>query len=350
MFGILRYLLALLVVQTHLWKITPWAGFYAVFTFYMLSGYLMTLVLNERYGKGPGGFLKYLLNRALRIYPPYLAVLAMAIGVVYYFPEIALSVHKSFSIPVTTTAWLKNIFVVGAYHPVVSTLVIPAWSLHVELIFYAAMGLLLSRRWWIAGGWFLGSLAYTVFLVIQYPSENQFWFYRYFPPEAASLPFSAGACLYFARGLFKERLVLILLAAALFAANIVFAGFLWEGRDLYIQGFYLSIFLSVVLIALLARLDPSRIPGFLRRIDKFLGDISYPIFLCHVPCAALVIVLYFHGMRPWNNELFWASVPFIHVAAILLHFAVEKPFNGLREALKSRKTEIENLYKLDTIY
>lgn len=350
MFGILRYFLALLVVQTHLWKITPWAGFYAVFSFYMLSGYLMTLVLNERYKHGIGGFFKYLLNRALRIYPPYLAVLVMAIAVVYYFPDIALSVHKSFSLPAGTESWLKNIFIVGAYHPIVSTLVIPAWSLHVELIFYAAMGLLLSRRWWIAVPWFLASLAYTVYLVIQYPSANQFWFYRYFPLKAASLPFSAGACLYFVRGLIGKWHALITLVAALFAANILFSGFLWEGKDLYINGFYLSIALSAVLIALLSSFDPLRVHGLFRRIDAFLGDISYPIFLCHVPCAALVIVWYFHGIRPWNDELFWVSIPFVHVVAILLYFAVEKPVSILRESLKREKTVVENLYKLDTIY
>jgi len=350
MFGILRYLLSLLVVQTHIWQITHWSGFYAVFSFYLLSGYLMTMVINERYNQGASGFLKYLANRALRIYPPYLAVLVMAIAVVSCFPDIARSVHRSFSLPATREAWLKNIFIVGAYHPVVSTLVIPAWSLHVELFFYLAMGLLLSRRWWIAVPWFLASIWYTVYLVICYPSANQFWFYRYFPLEAASLPFSAGACLYFIRNIFREWRALILIVAALFMANIVFAGFIWEGKDLYINGFYLSIFLSLVLIALLSRLDPSRLPVFIARIDGFLGDISYPVFLCHVPCAALVIVLYFHGIRPWNYELFWISLPFIHVTAILVHLAVEKPLRRLREALRAKKTGIDKLYRLDTIY
>lgn len=350
MFGLLRYFLALLVVQTHLWQITHWSGFYAVFAFYLLSGYLMTMVINERYDRGAAGFLKYLANRALRIYPPYLAVVVMAIAVASYFPDIALSVHRNFSLPVTREAWLKNIFIVGAYHPVVSTLVIPAWSLHVELAFYLAMGILLSRRWWIAVPWFLASLLYTLYLVIQYPSANQFWFYRYFPLEAASLPFSAGACLYFARNIFKEWRVLIPIAAALFAANIVFAGFIWAGRDLYIHGFYLSLFLGLVLISLLSGLDRSRLPAHIVRIDGFLGDISYPIFLCHVPCAALVIVWYFHGIRPWNDELFWVSLPFIHLIAIILHLAVEKPVQRIRQALKTKKTGIDNLYRLDTIY
>ena len=75
MFGTYRYCLAHLVVLTHLasW---PGVGSYAVFGFYMLSGFLMSLILNERYGFSLQGLRGYAANRALRIYPPYLFVLA----------------------------------------------------------------------------------------------------------------------------------------------------------------------------------------------------------------------------------------------------------------------------------
>jgi hypothetical protein len=47
----------------------------AVFAFYTLSGFLLTRLHNERYGfsmRGPAGFL---LNRVLRLWPAYLAIL-----------------------------------------------------------------------------------------------------------------------------------------------------------------------------------------------------------------------------------------------------------------------------------
>ena len=49
MFGTLRTILALMVAAGHLtdqWQI----GTYAVFAFYIISGYLMTLIMHESYG------------------------------------------------------------------------------------------------------------------------------------------------------------------------------------------------------------------------------------------------------------------------------------------------------------
>jgi len=38
----------------------------------VLSGFLMTLILNETYGFGPGHFVRFWTNRFLRLYPAYL--------------------------------------------------------------------------------------------------------------------------------------------------------------------------------------------------------------------------------------------------------------------------------------
>lgn len=51
MIEVSRYVLAVIVAQTHLWpKGQEWTGQIAVFAFYTLSGYLITRVLNVRYG------------------------------------------------------------------------------------------------------------------------------------------------------------------------------------------------------------------------------------------------------------------------------------------------------------
>lgn len=70
MFGFYRVYLALLVVAHHLGGLTG-LGSYAVFGFYMLSGYLMTFIMCRNYHHTTTGFLKYSLNRFLRIYPTY---------------------------------------------------------------------------------------------------------------------------------------------------------------------------------------------------------------------------------------------------------------------------------------
>lgn len=71
--GYFRFILAVVVCCNHLSSIGG-LGRYAVFSFYILSGFLMTTILNERYGLTPGGIAKYAMNRILRIYPTYLIV------------------------------------------------------------------------------------------------------------------------------------------------------------------------------------------------------------------------------------------------------------------------------------
>ena len=70
MFGIWRTLLAIEVVAYHILPL-PLIGRYAVFSFFVLSGFLMTEIMQRAYGYTPGGSVRYLANRALRLLPSY---------------------------------------------------------------------------------------------------------------------------------------------------------------------------------------------------------------------------------------------------------------------------------------
>jgi len=335
MFGILRYLLALMVVQTHLWKAAPWAGNYAVFTFFVLSGYLMTLVLHERYSFGPKGVVRFIANRALRIYPPYWIVLLLAAYAAYRAPHIAAAVHRHYALPATDVLWLKNILIIGADHPTKSTLVIPAWSLHIELVFYGLMALGLSRNRAAVFLWFAAGLAYTVYMASLHPTEHQFWYYRYFPPQAGSLAFSAGAAVYYLHDRVSVRPATAFAVTGLAAAFMAGAGLIWSDIDaLYLQGFYISIILGFLAVLALAGVDASSLPGPLRSIDRLLGDLSYPIFLCHVPVAAIVLRLYGNGLYPNTVRFFIVSLAASHLMAVAIHGVIERPLGRLRDAVR----------------
>src|SRR3974390_2526742 len=84
MFGTLRFLLAYLVILSHLagGDYVVHFGFYAVRGFFVISGLLMTAALNEAYGFDGSRFW---INRALRLLPPYylvcfLTLIAIAIA------------------------------------------------------------------------------------------------------------------------------------------------------------------------------------------------------------------------------------------------------------------------------
>src|SRR5688572_20654204 len=84
--GTIRLLLALSVVITHsapVFGVRLLSGDMAVTAFFLVSGFLMALILESKYAGRVGAFY---LNRILRIYPPYLVAL---VGSVLFYLLIA---------------------------------------------------------------------------------------------------------------------------------------------------------------------------------------------------------------------------------------------------------------------
>jgi peptidoglycan/LPS O-acetylase OafA/YrhL len=68
LFGIFRFTLALNVMIFHVMAIKV-IGPYAVYSFFILSGFLMTTIMKNTYGYTVSGFKSYAYNRLLRIFP-----------------------------------------------------------------------------------------------------------------------------------------------------------------------------------------------------------------------------------------------------------------------------------------
>src|SRR5262245_57884456 len=87
--GTFRVVLALAVMIAHIatmvgpsivnresLHILIWSG-QAVFAFFIISGFYMALIINEKYAKLPNGTSRFYLNRALRLYPIHWVVLSL---------------------------------------------------------------------------------------------------------------------------------------------------------------------------------------------------------------------------------------------------------------------------------
>src|SRR5947209_2762288 len=84
MIELTRFFLSAVVMQSHIWPLhAPWLAHQSVFGFYTLSGFLMTRVLNERYGFSPSGLSRFVVNRVLRLWPTYLIVLSMTAACIW---------------------------------------------------------------------------------------------------------------------------------------------------------------------------------------------------------------------------------------------------------------------------
>lgn len=359
--GIFRYALAHLVVLGHLWR-EVWdhpvahPGVYAVFSFYVLSGYLMALTLSRTYDYTLPGSARFFVNRALRIYPPYLCVLALTVGLLSLTPVEAVFVNPFMKLPDSASGWVHNALIIGVGPGLFELgaearrLIPPSWSLDVELCFYVAMGLVLGRGRWIAVGWLALSVAYTAHLVW----TDAFWPLRYTPLGAASLPFSLGAAAYhwreplgrlldawvarFATWLraaeSRVRGGLALVVGGLFLINAIAADEIWA--DPMGVGFYVSLGLTVWLVPCLASLRVDELPSPVVALDRFLGSLSYPVFLCHWLAATVVAWALFESRVPAGGALFWTSLLVVNGLAFGIHALIERPVERFRRAIRPR--------------
>lgn len=335
MFGTYRTVLALFVVVQHLGGYSD-IGNYAVFGFYVISGFLMTLIMHESYGYTSKGISAYALNRVLRIYPIYWISILLSLTLIGVFgSDVSSAYHHAILFPSNISDMLKNLFL---FFPTLDSIRLtpPSWALTVELFFYILIGLGLSKNRNIVYSWFFFSLGYHV--------VNQIFclgWDSYFTLIAASLPFSTGALIYH----IKDRIQIVKrmpksLARSFPVLLVAAIGFNWIvaylRSDLSSVHYYINYSLcSIVVLSLAQTRDLPFING---RLDKLLGDLSYPIYLIHYQVGLLVMLLLneigFSVARP-STFLLVVSTPCIIVVAWIMTITLERPIEVMRSVVKA---------------
>jgi len=241
------------------------------------------------------------------------------------------------TLPDTPERWLANLFIFGLLGDHVA-LVPPAWSLNIELVFYIAMALLLARHRLAITPWFVASAAYTLYLLATQEKFGP----RYNEILGASLPFSAGAMLYAWRAqLLWIRGWTAWISGALFLTNAALAAY-WPIADRKIGHFYLSLFFGALLLVALTRLRPADLPGWFVRLDRIGGNLSYPIFLCHVHVATIVAWLAFDSRKPRDSFAFWAtSFVLSSLFAWAIYEGIDRNADRLRDRIRRQSSSRE---------
>jgi peptidoglycan/LPS O-acetylase OafA/YrhL len=330
MIGSWRLLLALFVVCAHLFN-PWWPGAMAVFSFYTISGFLMTLILHEQYSFAGGGLRAFWLNRFLRIYPPYYFACAVSLLLLAVFGADAVgAINRHLSVPDTPGEVSTNLLIFGLldWPEDRASLVVPGWTLFIELVHYVLISLWAGRSRRTAYV-FLG-LA-VAYLVGVYAFLGGNFGFRYLIPPAGSLPFAVGVVLYFHRDVFARLVVrlgwgtTIAGSATLYAGVFVAAANVADPLGAWL---YLNVFTSALLLGVLWQAPASRF----QRLDKLLGDLSYPTYLLHWQAGVLVVLT--TGLAFRSAAAFAASVGVVLLAALVERRFVSGPIERLRQAVK----------------
>jgi peptidoglycan/LPS O-acetylase OafA/YrhL len=340
MFGFYRTFLALVVVFHHLLDI-PVIGKYAVHGFFILSGYLMTHIMHQSYGYHLQGYRAFALNRFLRLFPTYWFVLLVSLIVIGLIGEnFSRQFHAALTVPDTFRDWFQNLSMIfadlfpGQQKPRLSP---PTWALTVELLYYLLIALGISRFKTFTWLWFAGGVMYMILTHwLAHP-----YAYRYETLFAGSLPFSMGALVYH----YREQLsaitqaynshVLLIVASILLILNTVIG--VTNTGAMFELSYYANFIINTIIIVVLLNVRPS---GSLKRLDKKIGDYSYPIYLAHWQLAAFFsFYLYGDNLLLSSLEKFWVLLPTLlatlSLAYISIH-GIDYPVEKLRLRIKQR--------------
>jgi len=309
MLGILRFLLAYLVVVSHLvgTEYVAHFGFYAVRGFFIISGFLMTSTLNEVYDFSG---TRFWLNRALRLLPPYFLVCLLTLAAVLALPEEAGRFLKFWAEPSARDAFLNFAVMPLQFTGPSFRLSPPFWSVAVEIDMYLLLYLVVARRMSWAVLAFVAGLSYQ--LACRYAGMH--WASCYFTAPAAVLPFASGALLYFLR---KHELLSVTptVAAVAFVGwfvNMIAGGLVLPDAHIFGLGYYLDgILFALVVAGLIGRSFGASI----ERIGKALGDWAYCIFLLQWLVGFLVALAFFHDQARGWALLFAATLPAVLASA-----------------------------------
>ncbi len=324
----IRFILALFVAIYHISQFSENRGFpfynnlsvfhkgtEAVYVFFSLSGFLIIKQLfEEKKVNDTINFKAFYLKRALRIFPLYYLVLIF--GFLYYhliLPSFGYQFENNYNLMTgiaLSASFFPNIF--STYSPggVLEIL----WSIGVEEQFYlliVPLFLLLPLK---RIKFFLGAFSIVFFLI--YYSEFFDFFRRY---NMLFFYFSfSGLCALISSKSSVHFILQKMRAAILLMFVLCFSTPLFKNNLSEIQYTAFSVLLFGVTIFVLAQ-KPIKILE--NRIMKYLGKISYGIYMYHAIVMQLVGFIYMKAVSKFNFQ-YSVDVLFINIAIVLITIAI----------------------------
>ena len=355
--GLLRIILALCVVFTHSpnsFEIPFLNGRLAVQTFYIISGFYMTLILKEKYIGVNNSYKLYITNRLMRLFPIYWFVLLLTLflyltififsaGEFFYGFQVWLEYFNIMKFESVAFLIFTNIFVIfqdlvmffgldyssgslfftnnfrNTDPELYKFLMIPqAWSIGIEILFYVIAPLVVKRN--------LSVIILLIFLsallrIFIYSLGLNYdpWSYRFFPTEL--LFFLLGTISYHIYKNISNNILPKIQLQAILCGAIGFTFFYSYLSFPFLDKVYiLFLVVSIPFIFFLTKNS---------QLDRYIGDLSYPVYISHILIINTLVYLDISILKP--------SGIIVSIMSILISVLINKFFANKFERYRQNR-------------
>ena len=289
--------------------------------FFVLSGFVMYYVHRKDFDH-PERLASYARKRVTRIYPTYIILFVGVYLLAKLIPALQNSVPSDMGVIIKSLLLLpQDKQVVGGTG---APVIVAAWSLQYEMLFYSVFALALIRRWML----WTAAVILGVNLLAQFIS-GPYGFPRNFLASHAIVLFAFGIL---AAAAARSKIVVNFPGRLVLISLFVFGGFVLLSvlnRDSYNPLFDLCYGLtSAILIFGLVRYENKKGQIDAAKRLSIYGDSSYALYLLHFPLIAilskisiLVLPLNLAGVLIAFIFLVTSSV----FAGVVFHLLIEKP-------------------------
>jgi len=321
-----RLLLAFLVAASHLWEhMTQGYAAYAVWGFYALSGFLMTYVLTKKYGFTLQGVTAYACNRLLRIFPGYYAAFLIGISTLVAGQQYGVQftdLNPQFYMP-KDWFWLNPLTNLSIFK--ITGLPVPVSNaLAIEVTAYLLMPLLAMS--WAAA---LVTAIMSAVLTVGYFGFDLTTFadrYALFMPCMLAFAWGSLTCH------FRDRLTVIEAPTLSLIIWMIHGGlWIWFPYWPWTYGLYVSLPLSSWVVISLFNVRTGK-------LDRWLGDLSYPVYLLHTTVGAWFWNSFGH-QRTLLLFLLSSAIT-LALSAVIMAF-IERPMQKIK--LNTPRTPVPHL-------
>ena len=326
--GVYRFVLAGLVVASHCGILFAGynEGVVAVVSFMLLSGYIMSIIINNNYATVGSDHIFYI-DRIVRLAPQFIFFSAASL-ILLNFTKLGIEhlsgmEYNSCSTPILLLNF--SLFANNFNRFFGSCMLLPAsWSLGLEASFYAIAPFLLRRANRLARC--AAAAASIVFFFLAYFGMIDADLYAYRLLPGTLIIFFTGAALA-DPSLFPRNAAPILWLCVL-------ALYLWSrgAPAIYDRPFLKEVLVGLLLGAPILALLSAR-P--FSAVDELAGSVSYGVYLNHI--MLIWIAQGYFGVRSWGPGSFAILLVAASLLATLTYVFIERPTLSWRRRIRSTR-------------